>query len=194
MDFDYFRSNDGGSADNNRQNLLSNGWRPFQRDFDWVYFQQLIFNDTQELTQRSINLVSFYADALARKDYAWWANIVNLASDYTRGEFQKFWNFITPDALNPDYRYKDILTTEIPIIQLVNRNSIPIDYVLNLLQEITVLRILRLLDRPDIITQYYSETDFYFPVEKFISWERLDIINTVYAYWSKYDIWLRKSF
>ncbi|TAE52298.1 MAG: AAA family ATPase [Nostocales cyanobacterium] len=191
MDFDYFRSNDNNSANNNRQNLLSSGWRPFQRDFDWNYFQHIVFNDTQELAQRSVNLVSFYADALARKDYAWWANIVNLASDYTRTEFQKFWNFITPDAQNPDYRYKDVLSTETPIVQFVSRNSIPIDYVLNLLQEITVLRILRILERPDIITQYYSERDFYFPVEKFVSWERLDIVNTVYAYWSKHDIWLQ---
>lgn len=191
MDFDYFRTNDNNSANNNRQNLLSSGWRPFQRDFDWEYLQQLILNDSQELAQRSINLVSFYADVLARKDYAWWANIFNLASDYTRGEFQKFWNFITPDALTPDYRYKDVLSTETPIVQFVSRNSIPIDYVLNLLQEITVLRILRLLETPDIITQYYAERDFYFPVEKFINWERLDVINTVYAYWSKHDIWLQ---
>lgn len=191
MDFDYFRNNDSSSANNNRHNLLASGWRPFQRDFDWMYFQQLILNDTQELTQRSINLVSFYADTLARKDFAWWANILNLASDYTRNEFQKFWNFITPDALTPDYRYKDVLSTETPIVQFVSRNSIPIDYVLNLLQEITVLRVLRLLERPDIITQYYAERDFYFPVEKFISWERLDVINTVYAYWAKNDIWLQ---
>jgi hypothetical protein len=191
MDFDYFRNNDNNSSNNNRQNLLSSGWRPFQRDFDWRYFQQVIFHDTNELTQKTINLASYYADALARKDYAWWANILNLASDYTRGELQKYWNFITPDALTPDYRYKDVLSTETPIVQFVNRNSIPIDYVLNLLQEITVLRILGLLERPDIITQYYLERDFYFPTEKFISWERLDVINTVYAYWSKYDIWLQ---
>jgi ATPase family associated with various cellular activities (AAA) len=191
MDFDYFRNNDNNSTNNNRQNLLSTGWRPFQRDFDWGYFQQIIFHDTQELTQKSINLASYYADALARKDYAWWANILNLASDYTRGELQKYWNFITPDALTPDYRYKDVLSTETPIVQFVSRNSIPIDYVLNLLQETTVLRVLRLLECPDIITQYYSERDFYFPTEKFVSWERLDVINTVYAYWSKYDIWLQ---
>ena len=48
---------------------------------------------------------------LARKEYAWWANILNLASDYTRGELQKFWNFITPEPLTPDYRYKDVLST-----------------------------------------------------------------------------------
>jgi hypothetical protein len=191
MDFDYFRGNESNSANNNRQNLLSSGWRPFHRDFDLGYFWQVICHDTQELGQKSINLASYYADALARKEYAWWANILNLASDYTRGEWQKFWNYITPEPLMPDHRYKDVLSTETPLVQFVSRNSIPIDYVLNLLQEITVLRVLKLLGRPDIITQYYSERDFYFPVEKFVSWERLDVINTVYAYWSKHDIWLQ---
>jgi hypothetical protein len=191
MVFDDFRSNEGNSANNNRQNLLSSGWRPFQRDFDWGFFGQILFHDTQELTQKSINLASYYADALGRRDYSWWANILNVASDYTRGELQKFWNYITPEPLTPDNRYKEILSTETPIMQFVSRNSIPIDYVLNRLQEITVLRVLKLLERPDIITQYYSERDFYYPVEKFVNWERLDVINTVYAYWSKYDIWLQ---
>ena len=165
MDFDYFRTNDSNNSNKNCQNLLSSGWRPFHRDFDWEYFGKLLFHDTQELTQKSINLASYYADALARKEYAWWANILNLASDYTRGEFQKFWNYITPDMLTPEHRHKDYLSTETPLVQFVSRNSIPIDYVLNLLQEITVLRVLKILERPDIITQYYSERDFYFPVE-----------------------------
>jgi ATP-dependent Zn protease len=47
------------------------------------------------------------------------------------------------------------------------------------------------LGSPDIITQYYSERDFYFPIDKFVSWERLDVLNTVYAYWSKSDVWLQ---
>ncbi|MGH7999454.1 MAG: AAA family ATPase, partial [Brasilonema sp.] len=47
------------------------------------------------------------------------------------------------------------------------------------------------LGSPEIITQYYLERDFYFPVEKFVNWERLDVVNTVYAYWSKDDIWLQ---
>ncbi|HLO85426.1 MAG TPA: AAA family ATPase [Nostocaceae cyanobacterium] len=191
MEFDYFRSNDNNSANNNRQSLLSSGWRPFHRDFDWNHFWQILFHDTQELGQKTINLASYYADAVSRKDYSWWANILNVASDYTRGEFQKYWNYITPEPLTPDHRYKDVLSTETPIVQFVSRNSIPIDYVLNLLQEITVLRILKLLGRPDMITQYYSERDFYFPVEKFINWERLDVINTVYAYWHQHDIWLQ---
>ncbi|MDZ8049934.1 MAG: AAA family ATPase [Aulosira sp. ZfuVER01] len=191
MVFDDFRGNEGNSANNNRQNLLSSGWRPFQRDFDLGFFWQILFHDTQELTQKSINLASYYADALGRRDYSWWANLLNVASDYTRGELQKYWNFITPEPLTPDNRYKEVLSTETPIMQFVSRNSIPIDYVLNRLQEITVLRVLKLLESPDIITQYYSERDFYFPVEKFVNWERIDVINTVYAYWSKDDIWLQ---
>jgi len=191
MNFDYFAGNENNSPPIHPQNLLASGWRPLHRDFDWDYFWQIMTYDTNELTQKSINLVSYYADALARKDYAWWANILNLASDYTKGELQKYWNFITPDPLTPDHRYKDTLSTETPIVQFVNRNSIAIDYVLNLLQEITVLRVLKLLGRPDIITQYYSERDFYFPVEKFVTWERLDVINSVYAYWRSQDIWLQ---
>ncbi|HLP88203.1 MAG TPA: AAA family ATPase [Nostocaceae cyanobacterium] len=191
MSFDYFRNNDNNSANNKRQSLLSSGWRPFHRDFDWEHFWQICFHDTQELAQKTINLASYYADAVSRKDYAWWANLLNVASDYTRGEFQAYWNYITPEPITPDHRYKDVLSTETPIVQLVSRNSIPIDYVLNLLQEITVLRVLKLLGCPDMITQYYSERDFYFPVEKFVSWERLDVINTVYGYWHKHDVWLQ---
>jgi hypothetical protein len=191
MNFDDFRNNEGNSANNNRQSLLTSGWRPFHRDFDWRFFGQVLFHDTQELSQKSINLASYYADALGRRDYSWWANLLNVASDYTRGELEKFWNYITPDPLTPDNRYKDVLSTETPITQFVSRNSIPIEYVLNRLQEITVLRVLKLLDRPDIITQYYSERDFYFPAEKFVNWERLEVINTVYAYWAKHDVWLQ---
>lgn len=191
MNFDDFRNNEGSAANNNRQNLLTSGWRPFHRDFDWRFFGQILFHDTRELTQKTINLASYYADALGRRDYSWWANFLNVASDYTRGELEKYWNYITPEPLTPDNRYKDVLSTETPITQFVSRNSIPIEYVLNRLQEITVLRVLKLLDCPDIITQYYSERDFYFPIEKFVNWERLEVINTVYAYWSKYDVWLQ---
>ncbi|WP_017653792.1 AAA family ATPase [Fortiea contorta] len=191
MNFDNFRNNEGTAANNNRQSLLTSGWRPFNRDFDWRFFGQILFHDTRELSQKTINLASYYADALGRRDYSWWANLLNVASDYTRGELEKYWNYITPDPLTPDNRYKDVLGTETPITQFVSRNSIPIEYVLNRLQEITVLRVLKLLERPDIITQYYSERDFYFPAEKFVNWERLEVINTVYAYWAKHDVWLQ---
>ncbi|MEH2001905.1 MAG: AAA family ATPase [Nostoc sp.] len=191
MDFDYFRSNEGTSTNNSRQSLLASGWRPFNRELDWGFLWQLLSSDSHELTQKSFNLVSSVADILGRNNYAWWANLLNVVSDNTRYEIEKFWNYITPDPQSPDHRYKDVLSTETPIVQFVSRSSIPIDYVLNRLQEITVLRVLGVLGSPDIITQYHSERDFYFPINKFLSWERLDVINTVYAYWSKSDIWLQ---
>ncbi|MDZ8104045.1 MAG: AAA family ATPase [Nostoc sp. DedQUE12a] len=191
MDFDYYRSNDGSPANNTRQSLLASGWRPFHRELDWGFLWHLLSQDSRELSQKTLNLASNVADILGRNNYAWWANLLNVVSDNTRYEIEKFWNYITPDPQSPDHRYKDVLSTETPIVQFVSRSSIPIDYVLNRLQEITVLRVLHLLARPDIITQYYSERDFYFPVEKFFSWERLDVINTVYAYWSEYDVWLQ---
>jgi hypothetical protein len=192
MEFEYFRHNEGNSNNStNRQNLLTSGWRPFHRELDWGFLLQLLCNDTRELTQRSLNLTSSIADNLGRNQYAWWANLLNVVSDNTRYEMEKFWNYITPEPLTPDHRYKDVLSTETPIVQLVSRHSIPIDYVLNRLQEITVLRVLDLLGCPDIITQYYLERNFYYPIEKFVSWERLDVINTVYSYWSKYDVWLQ---
>ncbi len=190
MGFDYFGKNDE-YRNKNQPSLLASGWRPFNREFDWDFLWQLFSQDTQELTQKSFNLASSIGENLGRKNYAWWANLLNLFSEDTRYEVEKFWNYITPEPLSPDYRYKDILSTETPIVQFVSRNSIPIDYVLNRLQEIAVFRVLDLLGRPDIITQYYLERDFYFPVEKFNNWERLDVVNSVYAYWSKYDVWLQ---
>jgi ATP-dependent Zn protease len=191
MDFDYFRSNDGTPTNNTRQSLLASGWRPFNRELDLGFLWQLLHSDSRELTQKSLNLASNVADILGRNNYAWWANLLNIVSDNTRYEVEKFWNYITPDPQSPDHRYKDVLSTETPIVQFVSRSSIPIDYVLNRLQEITVLRVLGVLGNPDIITQYHSERDFYFPIDRFISWERLDVINTVYAYWAKHDVWLQ---
>ncbi|MBD2251056.1 AAA family ATPase [Nostoc parmelioides] len=191
MEFDYFRNNENSNNNQNRQNLLSSGWRPLNRDLDLGFLWQLIHSDTRELTQKSLSVASNFAEVLGRKNFTWWANILSLVSENTRYEIEKYWNYITPDPQSPDHRYKDVLSTETPIHQFVSRNSIPIDYVLNRLQEITVLRLLELLGRPDVITQYYSERDFYYPVEKFINWERIDVVNTVYAYWSRHDIWLQ---
>ncbi|AFY44729.1 AAA family ATPase [Nostoc sp. PCC 7107] len=191
MAFDYFSSNESTSNNNKQQNLLTSGWRPLQRDLDWEFLWQLAQNDTKEFAQKSFNLASTFSEVLGRNNFTWWANLLGVASENTRYELERFWNYITPDPQSPDHRYKDVLSTETPILQFVSRNSIPIDYVLNRLQEITVLRVLQILGRPNVITQYYSERDFYFPVEKFINWERLDVVNTVNAYWSMYDIWLQ---
>ncbi|MEM9923784.1 MAG: AAA family ATPase [Cyanobacteria bacterium P01_D01_bin.50] len=191
MEFDYFGQQENSRGNNNRQSLLTSGWRPFYRELDWQFLWQLLSNDSQELTQKTLNLTSSLAETLGRKHYTWWANLLNLASEDTRYELDKYWNYITPDPLTPDHRYKDVLSTETPIVQFVSRSSIPIDYLLNILQETTVFRVLKLLESPDLITQYYQERDFYLPIEKFHSWERLEVINTVYAYWSKYDVWLQ---
>lgn len=191
MEFDYYRSNEGTSTNNNRQSLLTSGWRPLNRELEWQFLWELFCNDTRELTQKTLNLTSNIADTLGRNNYTWWANLLNVASDNTRYEFEKYWNYITPDLLTPDHRYKEVLTTETPIIQFVSRNSIPIDYVLHRLQEITVLRVLDLLGSPDLITQYYLERDFFYPPEKFLNWDRLDVVNTVNAYWCSHDIWLQ---
>jgi ATP-dependent Zn protease len=191
MEFDYFNRNEITPKNQNSQSLLASGWRPLHRELDWEFLWELLHSDTKELTQKSLNLASGMAEILGRNNYTWWANILSLASENTRYEIEKFWNYVTPDKQSPDHRYKDVLNTETPILQFVSRNSIPIDYVLNRLQEITVLRVLSVLGRPDIITQYYLERDFYYPVEKFVNWERLDVLNTVYAYWSKQDVWLQ---
>lgn len=190
MEFDYF-GQDNSRGNNNRQTLLASGWRPFYRELNWEYLWQLFSNDSQELSQKTLNLASSLTETLGRNHYAWWANLMSLTSEDTRYELEKYWNYVTPDPLTPDHRYKDVLSTETPIVQFVSRSSIPIDYLLNRLQEIAVFRVLSLLDAPDLITQYYQERDFYLPIEKFKSWERLEVINTVYAYWSKYDVWLQ---
>ncbi|WP_414619694.1 AAA family ATPase [Calothrix sp. CCY 0018] len=190
MEFDYF-GQDNSRGNNNRQTLLASGWRPFYRELNWEYLWQLLSNDSQELTQKTLNLTSSLTETLGRNHYAWWANLMSLTSEDTRYEVEKYWNYVTPDPLTPDHRYKDVLSTETPIVQFVSRSSIPIDYLLNRLQEIAVFRVLSLLDVPDLITQYYQERDFYLPIEKFKSWERLEVINTVYGYWSKYDVWLQ---
>lgn len=190
MEFDYF-GQDNSRGNNNRQTLLASGWRPFYRELNWEYLWQLFSNDSQELSQKTLNLASSLTETLGRNHYAWWANLMSLTSEDTRYELEKYWNYVTPDPLTPDHRYKDVLSTETPIVQFVSRSSIPIDYLLNRLQEIAVFRVLSLLDVPDLITQYYQERDFYLPIEKFNSWERLEVINTVYAYWSKYDVWLQ---
>jgi ATP-dependent Zn protease len=84
-----------------------------------------------------------------------------------------------------------VLNVETPVTQLVSRHSIPIDYVLNRLQEITLFRVLELLGRPDLITQYYLDRHFYYPVERFVNWERIEAIDTVYAYWAEHQVWLQ---
>jgi hypothetical protein len=178
---------------NNVQNkgLLAFGWRPLNRDLDLEFFASLAINDTWNMTRRAADLVSDIADALSRRQYAWWANILNVFSDNIQYEFNEFWNYITPEPASPDRRHKDTLVAQTPIVQLISRDSIPIEYVLNRLEETTVKNILAILGKPNLITQYYWERYFYYPPERFTSWERLEVLGYVSAYWQEYDIWVQ---
>ncbi|MEG4800071.1 AAA family ATPase [Microcoleus sp. ARI1-B5] len=178
---------------NNPQNrgLLGSGWRPLYRQFDWEHLLHLASSDPRELAQKTLDAASDIADAMGRHQYTWWANILNVFSENTRYEIDEFWDYITPQPVYPDYRYKDVLVTETPVVQLVSRASIPIDYVLNKLQEITVFKVLELLGKPDAITQFFMERHFSYPPERFVSWERLEVLGTVYAYWARCGCWLQ---
>ncbi|MDF0553858.1 AAA family ATPase [Kamptonema sp. UHCC 0994] len=189
----YFSDRQDNSLQNHPQSrgLLGAGWRPLYREFNLSYLLHLATNDPLELTQKTLDIASDIADAMGRVQYSWFANILNVFSENTRYEIDEFWNYITPQPLGPDYRYKDILSTEIPVTQLVSRDSIPIDYVLNKLQEITIFKVLALLGKPDIITQCFMERHFYYPTERFVSWDRLEILGTVYAFWPQRSCWLQ---
>jgi len=178
---------------NNSQNrgLLGSGWRPLYREFEWQHFLHIASTDPKELAQKTLDVASDIADAMGRQQYSWLANVLNVFSENTRYEIDEFWDYITPQPVYPDYRYKDVLVTETPIVQLVSRASIPIDYVLNKLQEITVLKILALLEKPDVITQSFMDRHFSYPPERFINWERLEVLGTIYAYWAGCGCWLQ---
>ncbi|MBD2182696.1 AAA family ATPase [Aerosakkonema funiforme] len=188
----YF-NNDDAPVNQNPQakGLLGSGWRPLSRQFNWDFFWHLLSQDSWQLSQKALAVASDIADAMGRNEYTWWANLLNVFSENTRYKVDEFWNYVTPEPLAPNYRCKEVLNTETPIAQTVSRDSIPIDYVLNRLQEITVLKILDLLGRPDVITQYYMERYYYYPVARFVNWDRLETLGTIYAYWSKYEVWLQ---
>ncbi len=187
MGYDNFNQNNNAQS----KGLLASGWRPLNRDLDVGFFANIVLNDSWSLAKRSADFLSDVADALSRKQYSWWANMLNVFSDSVQYEFNELWNYITPDPASPDRRHKDVLVAQTPIIQLVSRDSIPIDYVLNRLEEITVKNILEVLGKPDLITQYYWERYFYYPPERFTTWERLEVLGYVSAYWKEYDIWVQ---
>ena len=181
MGIRHFSNYDGNPQyrDRKDRDLLGAGWKPLQREIDLGYLWQVASSDPGELTHQTIDLVSDLADAITRTNHSWWANILNVFSDYTRSDINEFWDYITPEPPAPDYRYKDVLTTLTPITQEVSRDSIPIDYVLNRLQEITVLKVLEILGRPDSITQCFQDRYFYYPVGRFIDWKSLENVGTV---------------
>ncbi|UFP96527.1 AAA family ATPase [Gloeobacter morelensis] len=171
--------------------LLGAGWRPLGRSLDWEYLGHLALRDTWKLSQKTLDIASDLADALSRRDHPWWANLLNVFSENMQYELDEYWDYITPEPTAPDYRFKDTLSIDRPVVQAVGRESIPIDYVLNRLQETVILRILALLGRPDSITQYYLDRHFEFPVEQFVDWDRMLVPGTLFAYWSAHQVWLK---
>jgi hypothetical protein len=186
----FFNFDSSNQTQNKGQGLLAEGWRPLYREFDWSYFLQLTANDSTELNRRLGAIASQVIDTLGRNQYAWWANVISLLSQANRYEIDELWTYITPDPPYPDHRYTDTLCVETPVQRVVSRSSIPIDYVLNRLQETTIRKVLEILGRPDVVTQSFLDRYFYLPKERFVSWERLDVMTTAYAYWSEHDVWL----
>ncbi|MFS8854930.1 ATP-binding protein [Synechococcus sp. H55.7] len=176
----------------NSYNLLQSGWKPLYRHFDAEYFWQLAMQDPWALAEKFLDVCSDVANAVGRREYSPLANFLNLFSENTRYEIEEFWNSITPPLPGPDYTvFQDQLSTETPIRQQVSRDQIPIDYVLRRLQEMTVLRVLAHLGRPAQIVQFYMERYFYYPVERFSSWEEISSPGTTYAFWPEHQIWLQ---
>jgi hypothetical protein len=173
------------------QGLLSAGWRPYYRQLDLSFLANLAIHDTSELVNKWFNLNSSLANIAGRNEYAWWANALNLFSADARYHLDDFWSYITPDPPYPDHRYVDALSVETPIKPMMSRDMIAIDYVFNRLREIIILKILKFLGSPHLITQYYLDRHFYLPIQNFTSWERLDIINTAYAQWLDPNLWLQ---
>ncbi|MEA5470909.1 AAA family ATPase [Spirulina sp. 06S082] len=190
MNSGYWQDENNQNNQQQSQGLLGSGWRPLERNFDLNFFFYLVQNDPWEVAQKSLDCASDLADAVGRNNYAWWANILNLFSEKTHSQFNEFWEYITPAPPFPDNRHGEVLSVETPVVQMVNRHSIPIDYALNRLQEITLFKILDLLGQPNTILQYYLERYFYYPVERFVNWERLEVLGTIYVYWEKYQVWL----
>lgn len=185
-----WHNQDSGQKYPNNKGLLGAGWRPLSRQFDWDFFIHLVTHDSQELAQKTLDFASDIADSLGRNHYTWWSNILNLFSENMRYELDEFLEYITPEPPFPDRGAEEVLRVETPVKKVVDRNSIPIDYVLSRLQEITLLKVLDFLGSPDLITQQYQERHFYCPIERFISWENLEVLGNVYAYWSQYQVWL----
>jgi ATPase family associated with various cellular activities (AAA) len=173
------------------QGLLSAGWRPYYRQLDVKFLADLLWTDAPELANKWFNLNSNLANVAGRNEFAWWANVLNLFSSEARYHVDEFWSYITPDPPYPDHRHIDILSVETPVKAMMSRDAIAIDHVFSRLREIIILKILKFLGRPTIITQTYLDRHFYFPTQQFTTWDRLDVINTAFAHWQDIDMWLQ---
>ncbi|MGB3694459.1 MAG: AAA family ATPase [Spirulinaceae cyanobacterium] len=189
--FSFWSKDEEKSPYHRKKGLLGNGWRPLEREFNWDFFWHLVTNDGEKLVEATLDITSDLANALGRNEYAWWANVLNLFGEDIRYEVDEFWEYITPETLNPNSRTtKEVIKVESPVTQEVSRDRIPLDYLLKRLQEITIFRLVDFLGVPDLITQNYQQRCFYYPPSRFQSWEQLEIIGVLHAYWSKHQVWL----
>lgn len=173
------------------QNLLSSGWRPLYRELDPEYILQLVQRDPLELAQKALNVCSDIADTLGRQQYAWWANWMQIFSEDLRYGVGEFWNYVTPPPTGPSHQFRDILTAVSPVDL---GEQVPIAYALSRLDDVTVQRVLQLLGRPEKITQVFVDRHFYYPIERFTSWEQLEVLGLLTAYWRDPDgqpVWLQ---
>lgn len=53
------------------------------------------------------------------------------------------------------------------------------------------MKILAHLERPAQIVQVFMDRYFYYPIERFSSWEQIRSLGTVYAFWPEHQIWLQ---
>lgn len=173
------------------QGLLSAGWRPYYRTLELKFLTDLVLKDTAELAHKWMNLNSNLANIAGRNEYTWWANFLNLFSSESRYHLDEFWSYITPDPPYPDHHHVDVLSVETPVKPVISRDAIAIDHVFNRLRELIILKILKFLGRPSLITQYYLDRHFYLPLNHFVNWERLEVINTAHAQWVDPSIWLQ---
>ncbi|GAB4217737.1 MAG: AAA family ATPase [Synechococcales cyanobacterium] len=174
------------------QDLLRAGWRPYRRQLDWEFLGQLISHDPWEFLARSLDTASDVANAMGRREYNWLANTLNVFSEHTRFELAEFWDYITPAPNGPDAQvYRDLLTTDTPLNPVVSRHSIPIDDVLRRLQETTVLNVLEVMGKPQVLLQRYQERYFELPAERFTTWDKLSVLGSVSAYWPELDVWVQ---
>lgn len=189
--FSFWRKDEQKDPYHQKKGLLGNGWRPLEREFNWNFFWNLVSNDSEKLLQATLDITSDIANTLGRNEYAWWANILHLFGEDIRYEIEEFWEYITPETVTPNSRLsKEVIKVESPVTQEVSRDHIPLDYLLKKLKEITIFRVVQFLGTPDLIIQNHQQRCFYYPTNRFQSWEKLEIIGVLHAYWSNYQVWL----
>lgn len=169
-----------------RHQLLSKGWKVYARDFDYFYFQKVIEKEPLTFFQKAVGLIGSISENLTRSNFSLLSNILTVYQN-TQPEFQSFWDFITPVPPSPNYRHWETFGAEFPRSTFYSRNTIFLEEAYLQLQEVLLCRILEFLGIPTLIRQYPC---FSFPIENFIDFDKLDILERTQIFWENHDIWL----